>query len=198
MEPDNYNFNSSEPSVGVPGESGADATLSDGACKVGRIILGDQYVNWSLPDDRLYTRFVWSEEVWQLPALIRRRVVQIHNSDVLVIAINPPNKWNKGMVRNWVADVIQQILGLNPNMFVYILTTLPRRDQFKMLNINFNRNIAAAIGQLNMRQVVYVPVHKVALARLVIPQDGVYDRLDVMVIRKFVLDKLGGLLESSQ
>ena len=110
-----------------------------------RLVLGGQCINWPCPDQQLNMKFWDEESLWTLPEAIQDGLIRVAGFEQIIVATAPPVKWGKLHVKDWVYKLVTVIRNITPSSVVKILTCLPRQDDKKMMFINFNRNLSAAI-----------------------------------------------------
>ena len=181
------------PTLGA--ESGGDSTPCSYLSETRhRLILGGQCINWPCPDLVLAMKFWDEDRLWSLPEALRDQQIRVQGFDQILVATLPLTKWGKMQVKDWVFRLVCNVRHHAPQAVIKILTCLPRQDKLKMMYINFNRNLSAAIHAAKAkygRVVFYVPWHKYVLDELNVPVDGIYDRADLKLLRQELIRRLG-------
>ena len=177
--------------------SGAPTThleVSDGKWRPSHVLfLGEELVNWDVPDKDFRVRFIWNCEAIRLPEWIACGAEVVPERSV-VIALGAHPCWNKKYIKNWVAAVVSAFAKNTAVTSLFMATQIPRSDQYKMQVVNFNKNLAAAVSLADLLShvsVCYLPVHRFVLSSIDYPHDGILDRVDTMKLRVFVASELG-------
>ena len=154
------------------------------------ILLGDQYINWPIPDHQAHVTFVPEARTLVLPMDIASGRFKVAHSPLLTIAAGPFHRWNKPVVRQWVLDICRTVLRVNEDCTIRFASMLPSVDHNRMTFIDFNRNLAHSVDfawHATLGKVKYLPVHKVILGSGYVPIDGIPERWQIWDVRNYIL-----------
>ena len=159
-----------------------------------RLLMGEQGVNWPLPDTVFAVKFVFDNEAMSLPMGIKGGTPDVRNYQFVVVAVAPQHRWSRRYTLQWGIDVARSIWDMNPLAHVWFVTAMPRSDDMRMAYINFNRNLAAVVHNVKRiykGPVQLLPVHRFALAEFDLPLDGVYRSYQLREVREYYIKTLG-------
>ena len=154
------------------------------------ILLGDQFINWPIPDDEAVVHFVPEPRVLHLPMDIANFVYHVDGYHDVTIAMGPMHRWTKAVTKQWVLDVSHIVAKINKECTIRFGTMLPCADANRMLILNFNCNLAHSINiadERSHRNIFYLPIHKIFLGDGYVPTDGVPDRWQIMAVRSYII-----------